>query len=67
MARLEDGSCYHSGMSIPRLLQLAGFLFVTFVMVRSFIIVDMLFMFGGLMLGGLVFFIGWSLETREVG
>lgn len=67
MGWLQEGSCYHSGMSIPRLLQLVGFLFVTFVLVRSFIIVDMLFMFGGLMLGSLVFFIGWSLETREAG
>lgn len=52
-------------MSFPRLLQLAGFLFVTFVMVRSFMISDMLFQFGGLMLGSLMFFIGRAMEGRE--
>ncbi len=52
-------------MSFPRLLQLAGFLFVTFVMVRSFMVSDMLFQFGGLMIGSLMFFIGRSLDSRE--
>ena len=52
-------------MNFPRLLQLAGFLFVTYVMVRSFMVSDMLFQFGGLMVGSLMFFIGRSLDRRE--
>ncbi|MFT7462505.1 MAG: hypothetical protein ACI9EF_000845 [Pseudohongiellaceae bacterium] len=52
-------------MSFPRLLQLAGFVFVTYVMVRSLMISDMLFQFGGLILGGLIFFIGRTMEKRQ--
>jgi|GEM_PF-2420898 len=47
-------------MMFGRVLQLAALLWVTWVMVSSYVEEpSMLFQFGGLALGGLVFWIGW--------
>ncbi|HEX5010534.1 MAG TPA: hypothetical protein VFY71_09035 [Planctomycetota bacterium] len=52
-------------MPLGKLLQLLGLLWVTFVMVRSFLVdPSMLFQFGGLALGAAVFLVGRSLETK---
>lgn len=54
-------------MNAPRLLQVLAFLFVTFVMIRSYVVSDMLFQFGGLLLGMVVFAVGRSMESRQAG
>lgn len=51
-------------MSSPRLIQLAGVLIVTFVMIRSYVVSDMAFQFGGLGVGAVVFLLGRLLELR---
>jgi hypothetical protein len=52
-------------MPLGKLLQLLGLLWVTFVMVRSFMVeVSMLFQFGGLALGAAVFLVGRGLENK---
>jgi len=51
-------------VSPPRLIQLAGLLIVTFVMIRSYVVSDMAFQFGGLGLGAAVFLLGRVLEKR---
>jgi len=51
-------------MSPPRLIQLAGLLIVTFVMIRSYVVSDMAFQFGGLAVGAAVFLLGRLLESR---
>ena len=51
-------------MSPPRLIQLVGLLIVTFVMIRSYVVSDMAFQFGGLGLGAAVFLLGRALEKR---
>ena len=51
-------------MSAPRLIQLVGILIVTFVMIRSYVVSDMAFQFGGLGLGAAVFLLGRLLEKR---
>ena len=51
-------------MSPPRLIQLLGILIVTFVMIRSYVVSDMAFQFGGLGVGAAVFLIGRLLEVR---
>lgn len=46
-------------MGLPRLLQIAGLLTVTFVMLRSYVLEpSMLFQFGGLALGAGIFWLG---------
>jgi hypothetical protein len=42
-------------VSPPRLIQLIGLLIVTFVMIRSYVVSDMAFQFGGLGVGAAVF------------
>ena len=52
-------------MPLGRTLQLVGLLWVTFVMVRSYLVeVSMLFQFGGLALGAGVFLVGRGLEAK---
>ncbi|HVQ23846.1 MAG TPA: hypothetical protein VMV01_01650 [Planctomycetota bacterium] len=51
-------------MSPPRLIQLVGLLIVTFVMIRSYVVSDMAFQFGGLGFGAAVFLLGRLLEKR---
>ncbi|MHC4845619.1 MAG: hypothetical protein ACYTCU_05610 [Planctomycetota bacterium] len=51
-------------MTAPRLLQLLGLLIVTFVMIYSYAMSDMLFQFGGLGVGAAVFLVGRGLEAR---
>ena len=51
-------------MSPPRLIQLAGLLIVTFVMIRSYVVSNMAFQFGGLAVGAAVFLLGRLLEKR---
>jgi len=50
-------------MGFPRVLQLVGLVIVTYVMVRSYMVSDMLFQFGGLALGAGVFVLGKHLEA----
>lgn len=53
-------------MSLPRLIQLVGLLLVTWVMVSSYLQEpSMLFQFGGLALGALVFWLGISLQDKR--
>ena len=52
-------------MPLGKLLQLVGLAWVTFVMVRSFLVdPSMLFQFGGLALGAAVFLVGRGLEQK---
>jgi len=52
-------------MSAGRLLQFLGLLWVTFVMVRCWLVeCSMLFQFGGLAAGGAVFLLGRALSSR---
>ena len=52
-------------MSAGKLLQLAGFLGVTYVLVRSVAVgSSMMFEFGGLALGAAVFLLGRVVESR---
>ncbi len=51
-------------MSLPRIVQLAGLLFVTYVMVESYRVSDMTFQFGGLTLGAALFVAGRWWESR---
>jgi hypothetical protein len=46
------------------LIQLAGLLIVTFVMIRSYVVSDMAFQFGGLGVGVAVFLLGKLLEAK---
>ena len=55
---------YDPDVSPPRLIQLAGLLIVTVVMIRSYVVSDMAFQFGGLGLGAAVFLLGRVLEKR---
>jgi hypothetical protein len=52
-------------VSVPRLVQFAGLAIVTYVMVRSYLVSDMAFQFGGLAVGAVVFVLGRALEARE--
>ena len=52
-------------MSLGRILQLLGLVWVTYVMIRSFVEEpSMLFQFGGLALGAGVFLVGRAIEAR---
>jgi len=52
-------------MALGRVLQLLGLAWVTFVMVRSYLVdPSMLFQFGGLALGAAAFLLGRALEAR---
>ena len=52
-------------MRLGRTLQIVGLLWVTYVMVRSFLVEpSMLFQFGGLALGAALFLIGRALEAK---
>ena len=52
-------------MPLGKALQLIGLVWVTFVMVRSFMVdVSMLFQFGGLALGAGLFLVGRALEAK---
>ncbi len=52
-------------MALGRVLQVVGLLWVTYVMVRSFLVEpSMLFQFGGLALGAAAFLLGRALEAR---
>ena len=55
---------YDERVSPPRLIQLIGLLIVTFVMIRSYVVSDMAFQFGGLGFGAAVFLLGRLLEKR---
>ena len=55
---------YDERVSPPRLIQLAGILIVSFVMIRSYLVSDMAFQFGGLGVGAAVFLLGRLLESR---
>ena len=55
---------YDAAVSPPRLIQLAGILIVTFVMIRSYVVSDMAFQFGGLGVGAAIFLLGRMLEKR---
>ena len=57
---------YDGAMDLARFLQLTGFAFTTFVMIRSYFVSDMLFQFGGLALGVAVFLVGKGME-RSAG
>lgn len=54
-------------MPLPRVVQLLGLVIVTFVMIRSYLVSDMLFQFGGLGLGALVFLAGKWMERPAAG
>jgi hypothetical protein len=51
-------------VSPPRLIQLTGIVIVTVVMIRSYVVSDMTFQFGGLGVGAAVFLLGRLLEAR---
>ena len=51
-------------MAPHRVIQLVGILIVTFVMIRSYVVSDMAFQFGGLGVGVVVFLLGKLLEVR---
>jgi hypothetical protein len=52
-------------MALGRMLQVLGLVWVTYVMVRSFLTEpSMLFQFGGLALGAGAFLVGRALEAR---
>ena len=52
-------------MTLGRILQLAGLLWVSYVMIRSFLVEpSMLFQFGGLALGVAMFLLGKGLEAK---
>ncbi len=52
-------------MSPPRLVQLAGLVIVTVVMVESYLVSNMLLQFGGLAVGAAVFLAGRTWESRQ--
>ena len=54
-------------MTPPRLVQLAGLLIVTYVMLRSYFVSDMTFQFGGLGVGVVVFLLGKGWEGQGEG
>lgn len=62
--RRRGGAAYDARMPLPRLIQLAGIVIVTVVMVRSYAVSDMTFQFGGLGVGVAVFVLGKLLERR---
>ena len=52
-------------MSLGRILQLAGLVWVGYVMIRSFLVEpSMLFQFGGLALGVVVFLLGKAIDAK---
>ena len=53
------------GMGLPRIVQLLGLVIVTYVMVRSYMVSDMAFQFGGLAIGAAVFVGGKMMERPE--
>jgi hypothetical protein len=52
-------------VNAPRLLQLLGLLIVSFVMIYSYVVSDMIFQFGGLGVGAAVFLIGQGMQSRD--
>ena len=63
-AAVDCSARYDAAMTPPRLIQLAGILIVTVVMIRSYVVSDMAFQFGGLGVGAAVFLLGKLLEKR---
>lgn len=60
---------YRGGM-VAKLLQVAGFLIVTYVAIESFFLAEvpnMTFEFGGVLVGGAVFVVGKMLEPSGDG